>query len=53
MIYTDRVKVLISNAGEVDIVGVDGKTFIATLGYGEDAKEIAQHIVNLWNAAVA
>jgi len=51
--YAGSIKVRISGNGEVDIIGNDGTTFIATFGYGPEAKELAQKVVDLWNATRA
>lgn len=50
--YSGKVKIRVSNNGEIDIIGIDGVTFIATFGHGEIAQILAQHCVNLWNKNV-
>jgi hypothetical protein len=49
MIYGGLVKTRVSPHGEIDLIGVDEKTFIATFGYGDEAKELAQYVATLWN----
>lgn len=47
--YQGLVKVHTGLDGNILVIGVDGVTFIATFGYGEEARELAHHVVNLWN----
>lgn len=49
MIYQGKVKVHTERDGNILLIGVDGTTFISTFGYGDEARQLAQHLANLWN----
>lgn len=50
--YKCFIKIHVSRSGSISIIGADGMTFIAEFGYGEEAKELAQYVVNLWNKEI-
>jgi hypothetical protein len=47
-----QVKTRVSPTGQIDLIGIDGKTFIATFGHGEEAQKLAQYVANLWNSKI-
>lgn len=52
MIYQGKVKVHTERDGNILLIGVDGTTFISTFGYGDEARQLAQHLANLWNKSI-
>ena len=54
--YTGKIRVRVAQSGDVDLIGDDGKTYIASVGVGlhgegrQQARGDAQRLVNAWNA---